>query len=344
MLKQHSNDHSFYNIIRKKIPQYAEIVVNLFDHCNMRCVFCPQDHEDIVGMSRSEILSKVPIIKDFMINNPSIEFQIHVMGGELFQDDLIKSGYLEIYTDLINEIKQACPVGKTVVFNFISNLVFTQTEKVISFLQRNKIDLAISYDPVGRFNQSQRNIFEENVDIFLKHIRIVSCTMTKNSIEKIIQGDAYFDYLYNRFTCDWDYLLPGNDKLKAMMPSESDLQRFFIHLVDHYPRCSNVIHFTKHDELVTTPCTRGNNITIFSDNSIPPGCSGSVILKDKIYEKPEDDSVVKKFIGDRDCLQCEFYSRCTFSCFVSHDYQELVRDVDGCLYKEVFKYVSNKSK
>ena len=53
-----TNDDLLYKIIDTKVIDYAELVVCLFDHCNLRCVFCPQDHELLEGASEKEILSK----------------------------------------------------------------------------------------------------------------------------------------------------------------------------------------------------------------------------------------------------------------------------------------------
>ena len=93
-----TNDDLLYKIIDTKVIDYAELVVCLFDHCNLRCVFCPQDHELLEGASEKEILSKVPGIVDWINNNQrSTYFKVHVMGGELFQDQFIQDGFLNYY-------------------------------------------------------------------------------------------------------------------------------------------------------------------------------------------------------------------------------------------------------
>src|SRR6056300_239201 len=120
-----ANDDLLYKIIDSKVIDYAEIVVCLFDHCNLRCVFCPQDHELLDGATEKEILSKVPGIVDWINNNQrSKYFKIHIMGGELFQDQFIKAGFLDYYQKFVNEIKsQIQSLDKHIVFNFITNLV-----------------------------------------------------------------------------------------------------------------------------------------------------------------------------------------------------------------------------
>lgn len=343
--KKHSNDYPLYKVIKSKIPEYAEIVVNFFDHCNLRCVFCPQEHEDLVGATRQEILSKVDLVVQFMHNNPSPDFHIHAMGGELFQDQFIEQGFLDIYQEFVDEVKRRAPEGRGIVFRFISNLVFEHTQPVHEFITRNDLDLAISYDPVGRFNVKDFEVFRRNVETFKDVIRVVSLTMTRQSMATILAGkDPYYDYLYSLFPCDWDYLLVAKKELNVLMPTEKELFEFLKHLIDFYPNCINIEQYTKQDNGLSqkTACTRGNNFTVFSDNSIPSGCSGAVIMRDTIAKDDGDSEVVEKFISQRDCLGCEYYRRCTFTCFVSNEYSDMVRDLGSCVYKELFKYVEHQ--
>jgi len=336
----------FYAVIQSKIPKHAEIIVNMFDHCNMKCVFCPQDHDDTTGMSRDEIMSKISPIIHYIETNPSPEFHLHIMGGELFQDHLIQQGFLDYYAEFMYEIERKAPPTKTIRFYIITNLVFKETSPVINFCKKHNIKIAISYDPVGRFNSSQLDVFKRNVELFKPLIRVISLTITKRSIGRIIEGDDYFDYLYDNFPCDWDHLLVGSDNLKPMMPAESDLLAFYKVLIDRYPECINISTFTEeHNDKSThhtMPCTRGNSFTIFSDNSTPKGCSGAVILKHNETKDLGGVDIIHNFMDSRDCFHCEFYKRCTFSCFVHNDYKEMVRDVDGCVFKEAFKYADAK--
>ena len=84
-----------YDIIDAKVVRYGEIVVCLFEHCNLRCAFCPQDHDSILGASYEEIMEKVDPIVEWINNNPRQQaYKIHIMGGELFQDRWIDAGFL----------------------------------------------------------------------------------------------------------------------------------------------------------------------------------------------------------------------------------------------------------
>jgi hypothetical protein len=330
---------SAYDIIKSKIIDHSEIVINFFDYCNMNCVFCPQDHSDKQGTSLTEILSKTDIVLDYVRKNTSTNlFLLHLMGGELFQDDLIDGGILEHFGEFIRVLESKKPDNVTFEYNFITNLALTRTDKLLDFVIKHEIELAVSYDPTGRFNQKQLELFKKNIEIFKPYIRMVSCVMTKPSIDKIIFGDQYFDYLYENFDCHWDHLLVSNSKMDYLLPSEQDIKNFYIHLVDHYPRVINVEQFLNKTQQQKMGCTRGNSLTVFSDNSIPNGCSGSAVVKDTITEYTEDSGIVGRFIEQNMCLSCEYYSRCNLTCFMNNEYKNLVRDPQGCPYQSVFKY------
>ena len=107
-----------YDIIAAKVVRYGEIVVCLFEHCNLKCVFCPQDHKSILGASHDEIMAKVDPIVKWINNNPRQQsYKIHIMGGELFQDRWIDDGFIDTYEDFIKAIDEQTEAD--IYFNFI---------------------------------------------------------------------------------------------------------------------------------------------------------------------------------------------------------------------------------
>ena len=58
-----------YDLIDQKVIDYAEVIVILFEHCNLKCAFCPQDHNSFENTSRESILSKVDYISTWINNN-----------------------------------------------------------------------------------------------------------------------------------------------------------------------------------------------------------------------------------------------------------------------------------
>jgi sulfatase maturation enzyme AslB (radical SAM superfamily) len=337
------DDHSTYHLIKNKVIDHSEVVVNFFDYCNMKCSFCTQEHDSKEGMTKEAILSKVPEILNYINNNPSEEFLLHLMGGELFQDELIDSGFLDYYSEFVEQLEQGKREGVFIDYNFISNLIFTRRDEVKQFLDKHQLKLAISYDPVARFSKDQLVKFKENVEIFEPYIRMFSSVMTKQNMRAIIDGDDYFSYLYSKFECHWDYLLVGDVRLDKMMPKESEVYEFYTYLIDNYPNCINIKQFTdKNAKANKMGCTRGNSFTIFADNSVPVGCSGSVVLKNNKTEDNWSTKIIDNFLQDNECLTCEYYQRCNLTCFVHNDYSDLVKDVHGCVYKKVFEYAERK--
>lgn len=336
-----------YKLIDRKVIDYAEIIVCLFDHCNLRCVFCPQDHTNTAGASREEILSKVPGIVKWINDNPrSTQFKIHIMGGELFQDEWIDQGFLNIYQEFIDGIRARVPQDKNIIPNFVTNLVFDQVNEVKEFLHRNNLQVSISYDPAGRFTKDQLITFKRNVESMKDYISMVSLVLTRQNMDAVTKGDEYFDYLYQTFVTDWDSLIPALDNTipEKLMPKESELLAFYKVLVDRYPKCLNITYFTEPATENRMSCTRGNSYTVLYDNSNPAGCSGSVLIHGKATEQNWSPIIVQKFFDQNNCFECEYFNRCSFTCFIKNDYKKLVRDVQGCVFKETYKYVESKQK
>lgn len=338
-------DDYFYKLIDKKVIDYGEVIVCLFDHCNLNCVFCPQNHDNTQGASREEILSKVPKIVEWINNNErSTYYKLHIMGGELFQDCWIEQGFLDIYQEFMNSIKQNVKSDYELIFNFVTNLVFENYQPVLDFAKRNNLKFSISYDPHGRFNEKTLDIFKKNVEIFKDNIEMVSVVLTKQNMEAVIKGDEYFDYLYKNFVVDWDSLIPVNEKInEKLMPKESEMLTFYKHLVDYYPECLNITYFTKPSQHNRMPCTRGNNFTILYDNSVPKGCSGSILIRENTTKETWTPIILQKFFDQNQCFQCEYFERCSFTCFIKNDYKKLVRDVNDCVFKLTYKYVEQKN-
>ena len=332
---------AIYQLIDQKIIDYAEIVVNLFDHCNMRCAFCFQDHEDTTGLSKEGIMSKVPIAANFVNNNTrSKYFKLHFMGGEVFQDHLVDSGYLDIYQEFYDSVCNSIQdKTKVLVLNPITNLVFDRTDQVMDFLIKNDIKVSVSYDSKGRFNRREFATFKRNVEIFKEKIEMISVTITRQTAAAIVNGDEYFDYLYKLFPVHFDPFLYTEDteEQKAFIPHESEVLALNKYLIDNYPECLNIQPFVYEDTQETRmECTRGNNITIYYNNFVPSGCSGEIFLKDRGEAKPV---IIEKFIKRYDCFNCEYYKRCPFTCFVKDRLTDNYhRDVDGCVFKASFDY------
>lgn len=331
---------SIYDLIDAKVVKYGEIVVCLFEHCNLKCVFCPQDHNNIVGASRDEIMDKVEPIVDWINNNSRTQaYKIHLMGGELFQDKWIDAGLLDVYEEFIQAIDDQTTAE--VHFNFITNLVFTRYTDIMYFLARNDLQFSISYDAAGRFSKSDLELFERNLRYFQDRITMVSLVATKQNINRIVDGDYLFEILYQNYTCDFDHFLPSVATSRVLMPSEKDLFEFYKVLVKKYPKCLNIDHFVNKKPANKMICTRGNSLTIMPDGAKPQGCSGAVFLKEAQTEELGSPVIVENFLDKYNCFECEYFQRCPLSCFIKEDYKHIEQDMSECVFKATFRYADS---
>lgn len=334
-----------YDLINHKVIKYAELVIILFEHCNLKCVMCPQSHDSLENISKEEIMSKVDPIVKWINGNRSKFFKLHIMGGEVFEDYFVSRGYLDIYQEFIEAINDGIiDKEKHVVHNFVTNLVFNHQDEVMEFLTRNRLKVSTSYDSSGRFSKSDFKLFKSNVEYFKDRIEMVAGVMHAPAMRKIIQGDEYFEYLYDNFTVDFDSLWPtGDDKTnRFLMPKESEAFEFYKTLVDKYPKCLNVEHFVTDKPVMKMTCTRGNNFTILQDNTAPSGCAGTPYLKDGKTKDLTTDKIVVNFFEKYNCFQCEYFQKCPFTCFVKADYKYIEEDLDDCVFRKTFDYVGKK--
>lgn len=329
-------------ILESKIPEYAEIEIFFFELCNLRCVHCFQDHESTDGMDRDRILSKLPLVEQFFQRTPKTNVILNIMGGELFQDDIVAE-FLPVYSEFINQvIKFGEKFDKVPVFNFVTNLLCTEHEQFIGWLEKHELKLSVSYDLTGRFNKDQFELFKNNVEIYKKYIRTICLVSTTPNIQRLItKGDTYYDYLYANFDCYWDQLTPGPTVPSDLVPSESEYLTFLKFLVNNYPKCTNLDAFVNKKEHNKMSCPSINKLLIETNNKTS-SCRIQQHKKSRdfitIVDK-SNDAIIEKWIDEKGCLSCEYFQRCPFSCFVRNDWKRLKRDFDGCIYKETFKHV-----
>ena len=326
-------------VLDSKAARYGEVIVYLFEQCHLNCVFCHQDHNSTVGADRESILAKADKVIEWVNNKEEVDvFNIHLMGGELLQDTLINEGFLVYYREFISKLEQG--IKRPEVNILISSaLVFTEVDKVLEFLQDTKLN--VSYDTKGRFTKHDLQVFKQNIEIFKPYIKLVSSVMIKATMKAIIKGDSYYEYLYNNFECVWDNLLPVNEYSKALMPSDSLSLEFYKKLIDQYPRIPNITHFVEGTPYNAMSCTRDRQLTIDDKGVALDVCPATAYPEIQITAAPETSDLVHKFFDAYNCATCEYYQRCTFTCFVKQDYMQTKRDLrDVCIYKELFNYVS----
>ena len=332
----------------KRDPE-QEYTIHLFEFCNLRCNFCWQNHDNKIGVDN--VVDKLPSIEKFISKEMYMKVTFNIMGGEVFAPAIYNRSLNEGYKLLSKGIQKICQkYDKEFSINWVSNLVTSPdgNELIMDLLTWSREEdipsrLTTSYDPRGRFNKKDFEIFKSNVDYWGDEVTCFSCLLTRPNINFYLnEGDEYFDYLYEQGKYIYfDYYMP-DEHAKFNMPSDELLLKFFKHCVDKYPNVHPVRDwiFNKKNyascrvsKLVLadgTLCQCGNLVQEEQD-----------ISQYKSPIKPRDNSIIENsFLEKYNCSSCEFLDRCTLGCFMNHDYR-YKEELDECVYKLTHRYIED---
>lgn len=324
-----------------------EYTLHLFEKCNLSCGFCWQDHKAMVGVDT--VRHKVQPVTEMISEDSHPSFTINVMGGEVFDDSIFNDTLFDDYVFLCTEIdKFVKSQQKHVHFNFVTNLVTDYPDRIQQLLDQLKssgvsVSLTTSYDAKGRFNKQQSDTFKSNIETLRPYITCVSMLLTKPVIKNLIRGrDEYFEYLYNQgFYIYFDYYTPAEDHL-IMAPSDRDLLEVFYYLVDNYPKVHPIKEWIENTEnymscrtskLVLpdgTKCTCGN---LIADNT-----QVITFFKSPI-SRTDNDAIEEHFLNRWNCIECEYFKRCTLGCFTQHNFMKRGQ-LTECPFKMTFDKIT----
>jgi len=339
-------------LLKDKYNADAEVEMILFNWCNLYCNFCSQDHDSIVGMTSEEVYQKIWITKDFLDKSPSECISFSMMGGELFADEVPDEMFEAYYQLAMASTEHCTKLGKKAKWTWVSNFAYNNTDRVIRFLDKLKARgletyISTSYDFTGRpLDKAKRSQFHINLIAFKDYMRMVGMVMTKPTIDFIIKRkDPYFDeYIYPNFHVHFDYYvpehLPAADKL---MPSDQDQLDVYLHLLEHYPKADPVKGWLEdRGDIRTMSCMCSGpyrKITILPDGKTSV-CRYRENYGDDFFIEKVDlkdmSNIVKSYMKRNDCLTCEYFNKCEFTCFVQSDYKYKERN-DICIYKIINK-------
>jgi len=322
--------------IQGKRPELGEIIVTLFEFCDLTCLFCNQDHDSVVGMDT--VVDKFQQIKsaiDSLRLKGKKRVAVHIMGGEVFSDK-VDDKLFDDYATLVNLLREH---QKTINFpieiSFVTNFIWTKRERIEKFVEENDIQIMTSYDPSGRFNTNTLQTFLSNVEYFKDRIESVNVVMTKPNMEMFIKDNVPgFEFLYNNFTVFFDHYGPGVNN-KFLSPKDHDLRDFMIYMVDNWPNCEPFKSFPEKKKTLKMACME--TLTIMPDGYWG-GCGLFEHLEKKIPPKNVNE---QKWFDDYNCLECEHLNRCTLGCFMSNHVNEM-RTQEECWLKEVYDHVDEK--
>jgi hypothetical protein len=321
--------------VHNKRSSTGEIIVILFELCDLSCLFCNQDHTSIVGIDT--IVDKFEQIKntiDILRKKGKTDFSIHIMGGEIFSDSLDDAVFTD-YIKLINQTKQYCEINNIpVVISVVTNFVWKKKDRVKRFLIESGVEVMSSYDPSGRFNSSTLEIFKENVLEFKDFISMISVVITKPTIDKFLKNQVpFFDYLYANFSIFFDHYGPEKNQ-KFLMPTDIEVREFTKYLVDCWP---NTYPIRNYFSKTKSQMTCMDTFTI-----MPGGKSGGCGQYEQLDKVIPIKLVTEQtWLDNYNCLECEHFNRCALGCFMSNHIKDM-RTQKECWLKEVYDYIDSK--
>lgn len=335
------NHESFLKaMLDDKIQESTEIEHHLFELCNLNCSFCGQDHKSTEGMET--ILEKAHKTVEFILKSRKKKHTINVMGGEIFNDLVDTKTFMDYY-QFYDIIKKACQdLNVEFQINWVTNLVFAENREMVDWLMEKTSDhckISTSYDFAGRgMNINRSLMFKTNLARYKKYIGVVGFVLTRPSIRKLIDNkDKFFtEVLYPNFPLYFDWYVPEKSAEK-MMPSEQETLDGLLYLAENYPNVEPVKSLLENEQNKMT-CFSLNKTTILPDGS-------EVKCRYIDYEAREFEhevdyksnaNIIQAHLDRHDCMSCEWFSRCSFRCFVNADWAGLER-LPTCLFKTFFE-------
>jgi len=331
---------------RKRDPE-QEYTLHLFEYCNLRCSFCWQDHENRVGLDT--IIEKLEPIEKFLQTETRHSVVFNAMGGEVFAPEIFNQNLLQQYKDLSWGIKElGKKYNKTVKINWVTNLVtdkIKEIEDLFSYSQNIGLhaNLVTSYDPRGRFNINDFMSFKKNMEYFGKRVSCISMLLNSPNIDYILKDkDSYFKKLYNEgYYIYFDYYMP-DESADFQAPTDMQLRDVFKHLIDKYPKVHPIADWIENDSNYAS--CRSSKL-VLADGTM---CQcGNLVQDEKVIkfyssniQKMDNSEIENKFLEKYDCVSCEYLDRCSFSCFMQHDYK-FREELDECVYKLTHRYIDN---
>jgi len=347
--------NSILDTAKVKSNLHGELIVILFEYCNLSCQMCYQDHSAKVGMDK--IAEKFDLVASSMLalkNSGKTTTTVNFMGGELLADDLPDSLFSE-YETLINRVREyGISIDFPTEMHIATNLVWKNTKRVKDFLEKVGIQIAVSYDPAGRFNTENFEIFKKNLVDFKPYIKYVGTVMTKPSIDRFVANSVpFFDYIYNNFDITFDHYTPeGGDFFpdpnfktsNFLTPSDVELREFYKFMLDNWPNCQPFKDMTKKSPqplscMSTITIKQNANIDSCTKYDIIPSTSTpQVVTFFGNLSKHKD-----QWLEDYNCLSCEHMQYCTFGCFINN-HTKKIRTQEECWLKEVYDFVDEMNK
>lgn len=323
-----------YNtILDKKASTLGEVIVTLFEHCNLACSFCSQNHNSFEGVeSIPEKYFAIKSVYENLRSQNKEQFSFHFMGGEILSDS-VSNQILSKIEDLIFRCQQSFENSE---FLITSNMIWKDKDRVKQMLDRLGIKLAVSYDPAGRFNSTNFFTFLTNVKYFKNYITTVNIILTAPNIYKFLNKDVPgFDYLYENFDIYFDYYTPEKNA-SINCPTDSELLDIFKLLSTEYPKSNPISKYLSGDTRKNLTCQR---TTVIATNGDIGHCNLLVGGNYRAMTHDSRDKMEAKWIEGFNCLMCDYFSRCGLGCFQENHILPEKTTREYCWLKDYWKWL-----
>ncbi len=349
-----------------------ELSITPVSPCNLSCEFCLHQSDLAKRLpARSEGVKKLLEEQNInyvanSVNECSKEYDMinwNLFGGELLMDG-IPQDQIDLYETIIKTLK--AKINKPMRVCFLTNGVFKKRERILNLLENTGAKIAFSYDPVGRYaTPEQRQLFEDNYEFFRStgHLVGLSMTLSKPTIDSIIDGDPFFNRVAENNTsvsCCY-YLESGTEADTKYQPSQEDLTRFFVWAMRKKYYFLDVIKdflmssipcymkfAQKHcscgdslDGLVNTdgtvafmPCMKRLSLAVDTTSYL----EGYQHNHKDIYSFESTEEMVSEKFG---CYYCEYSAACPRTCSASLLNPAMSRK---CYLKEAYKEINETDK
>lgn len=305
------------DLLANKRNGVKEVHLILFEQCNLTCSFCHQNHDSTLGMN-TVVADTAKVISAL---DPNVGYKFTITGGELFHDG-ISDKLFDDYAVAIRMVLDKLPKSRVVLG---TNLIFDPTRLVallddLDTTHLDRVSIATSYDPAGRFNARQAEQFMEVIHHpgLINRICTVNVVITKQNIDAILSGKHRdnIDRLYRSFGLYFDHFM-ANDDYSLYQPTEERILEFFLFLKEHYPNAGPIRDMANENYGELT-C---QSTIIFTDDGQKVTCWGEA-GKDRTMDYEEGlrrkNAAEIDFMEYYGCLSCEYYRRCTMRCFLHH--------------------------
>lgn len=344
-------------------PEYCEIVLYLFEKCNLRCEFCFQEHEH--AKINYDYIRRLPstafsLMAKELKAHPTIKsFDIRMLGGEIFSDD-IPDSLLEMYGDVVEEIREQMEdyyPDVNVDFICTTNGVWEKRKRIKSFLEKYSFKkiLSVSIDFIGRYKSDKiKQIAYDTMKFFgdAEFFVRAGVVLTKRNIAYILGHTDEFKDLIRKYKAEqivFNYYSP-NEQWELDLPSDEDLWNIYKFCLDERMFTVSTIFYLieayRQQKFFTKTC-ECKFIPTLTETSCTKDCvqTASPLPRERFYGKytnevtEENVSDVKASLGvvKRGCLGCDHYEYCPQPCWCMVIFDGY--KATNCPMKRAFNYI-----